>query len=176
MASDIQIDVTVHISDALKDMFGYRTDPVTVPDAIPAPRGAQRTADWQLVSLRRDGQRPLVFVGLPLLDRRCVTDSPAPRCEQALTFYMAQDGTLYARLAFEPSESCPAWPSYRGEPIHDPGDLAALLRKWQPEQCFDKALYDTDTPLTQGSAGPVAARSAFNSMAADCLTLAVLQG
>lgn len=176
MASDTKINVNVYISDALKDMFGCTLGPTEVSDAIVPVAPASDLVDWQALCIRRDGHRPVSFIGLQLLDRRCVDDGMIGQTEQSLTFYLAEDGTIYAGLAFEPSDTCAAWPAYRCQAIHGLGDLAHFLREWRPELCFEKAHQTEKMPSLNLLAGPLAARAAFNSMAAECLTLAVLQG
>lgn len=171
MASQIKINVDVFVSDALKEMFGHQPAPVRLSDVDVAPGPSPGPMTWQHLCLRRDGDRPLTFEGAALLERTCTGVSTNERSQQSLTLYLAADGTVYAGFAFEPGEACPAWPSYRCAPIRSPTDLAQLVNDWCPEACFIPA----SSPV-QRSPGPSAARSAFNAMAADCLTLAVLQG
>jgi len=181
MASDIAINVEVRISDELKSLFGFATDQGQtsqgqVSDDMPPVAQALEPPCWQSFCIRRDGQLPLVFLGLPLLERRCVVDAAAFRTEQMLTLYLSEDGTVYAGLAFEPSETCPARPSYRCQAIHEPADLAHLLREWRPEQWFETAHRNGKRTQHDPWAGLLAARSAFDCIAADCFNPAILQG
>ena len=171
MAHQIEVNVDVYVSDTLKAMFGHKPTSNPLSEG-PAPLSRARSpVTWQDLCLRRDGDRPIMFEGAALLEWTCTGVSAEGRSQQSLTLYLAVDGTVYAGLVFEPGEACPAWPSYRCTPIRSPTDLTQLVHDWSPEACFTPAA----SPGQRGP-GPAAARSAFNAMAADCLTFAVLQG
>lgn len=176
MASDIKIDVTVHVSEMLKAMFGCCNVPEEQPVSPKNEATPDVLADWQTLLLRQDGERPMSFVGMALLQRHCVLEDIPGRIVQTLTIYLAQDRTVIASLTLVPSETCAAWPSFRCQAINSPVDLARFLEAWQPEQCFWQS---TSTKASSNSplvVGPDTARSTFNSMTADCLSPAVLQG
>lgn len=171
MAPERKINVDVHISDTLRKMYdgAPRAPHPSAQTALPLSTSPPR--DWHHLSLRRDGKPPIRFVGTLLFARSCMMQSLKGHAKQSLSIYLAIEGTVYAGLAFEPSEACPAWSSYRCARVHAPTDLAKLFRDWCPEANFFPA------PLSAHcGTGPPAARSAFNAMAADWLTLSVLQG
>lgn len=158
--ADLQPDPVVEIPLTVKT--------ATVETATP------KTASWPEVMLRRDGQRPILFRGLPVFTRSCTAPLLTGTAEQRLTVYLAEGDLLYASLVFEPPADACAHPSHRCQPIHDPDEFEVFLKDWLPELSFE-SVYATGSPHQQYlAAGQVAVRAAFNSMAADCLCKGVL--
>jgi len=92
-----------------------------------------------------------------------------------LAVYLADDDLLYASLVFDPPEAACARPAHHCQPIHDIADFELFLNGWQPELCLD-AIFASDVRHRQNlAASQTAVRSAFKSMAADCLCKGVLQ-
>ena len=179
MGTEIAINVNVTISDELRSLLAAGRGIVAEPDAIAPPlplvpaEPVPAPVNWQDIILRRDGQRPLAFRGLPIVTRHCASDDLPGRAEQTLSLYVAEDRTVYAALAFQPPHTAPARPLHRCQIIRDQDEFEAFLNSWHPELCFEAARVPT---LHQHpAAGPLAVRSAFNSMAADCLCKGMLQ-
>jgi hypothetical protein len=190
MGSDPAITVEVTVSEELRRLLvalrGGKPlkDPATDPtaDLEPEPGGHEpvlraKSAEapfWPEVKLRRDGQHPIIFRGLPVLTRSCKAQIPPGTAEQRLTVYLAEEELLYASLTFEPPQTACAHPSYRCQPIRDRSEFEAFLKAWHPELSFE-TVFATDAQQQQNlAAGQIAVRSAFNTMAADCLCKGVL--
>ena len=180
MRSDIAINVEVTISGELRGLLAAawgvvaERDLIAQADPRSVPAGPlQEPPDWQDITLRRDGQRPLVFRGLTIVIRHCISDDLPGRGEQTLSLYLAEDRTLYAALAFMPPPTAAARPAHRCQLIRDLGEFEAFLNSWHPEMCFET--HRVPASHQHPAAGPLAVRSAFNSMAADCLCKGVLQ-
>jgi hypothetical protein len=176
MGSDIAINVEVTISDELRRLLAEswgeapEPEPIITPDPpIDAPSIA---ADWQDILLRRDGQRPLAIRGLAIMTRRSLIEDPYGAAEQSLSLYLTEDRSVVAALAFEPAQTAPARPAHRCQTIRDQGDLEVFLKEWAPELCFEAPRDQTHHQYP--AAGLLAVRSAFNSMAADCLSKGML--
>lgn len=196
MGSDPVVTVEVTISEELRGLLAIMRgakppiDPLTDPDVDPQPdplakvpltveaalveAAPPKTASWPEVMLRRDGQRPILFRGLPVLTRSCTAPLLPGTAEQRLTVYLAEGDLLYASLVFEPPEDACAHASHRCQPIRDRGEFEVFLKDWLPELSFE-TVFATGSPHQQNlAAGQVAVRAAFNSMAADCLCKGVL--
>jgi len=185
MIAEPVITVEVTITDELRRLWALRVggaglsvrqaDPAQMPaepELTPQAPDLSAVVVWQQIVLRRDGERPLVFRGLPILTRRCVSDKVAGSGEQTLAFYLAEDRTIYASLIFEPPETTPARPAHQCQPIRDQSDLVSFVRGWYPEMSFEAGIaWECHQHL---AAAKSAVRSAFNSMAADCLCKGVL--
>lgn len=171
MGAELAIDIDVRISDELRDLLRQRRPPAR-PDEAPVPVVHRAAApDWQRIVLRQDGGRPMVFRGLPLFQaRRAATEGG----EVALGLFLAEAGDLRANLAILPPEGLAARPIHRALALSEAPALARWLRDCVSEACLDPGLTtDAESRATHASASR-ALRAAFISMAADCLTQAML--
>ena len=181
MVPEPVINVEVTVSDELRHLLacgaGCKRVPVHAldPDVIPSQLepDALLAMEWPHLVLRRDGQRPLVFRGLPFMTRRCTLDAAPWSGEHSLTFYLAEDKTLYASLTFEPPQTASARPTYHCQSILDQSDFARFVRQWFSEMSVGAGVApDSHYHL---AAEEIAVRSEFNFFAADCLCKGVLQ-
>ena len=189
MGSDPAITVEVTVSEELTRLLArMRGDKPALPPADEAGLAPVVTAEpsptveparpessyWPEVTLRRDGQRPIIFRGLPVMSRSCTAQVPPGAAEQRLTVYLTAENQLYASLVFEPPQDACAYPSHRCQPIRDRSEFELFLKDWLPELSFE-TVFATGAQNQQNlAAGQAAVRSAFNSMAADCLCTGVL--
>lgn len=156
-------EVSITISPDLRRLrrgggaTGTIPDPPAIPDephaapppaAAPSPESGDTGAAEAMrafphnarpISLRRDGGRPLRFLGLPLL--RCQTLTRLPDCGQSghpgdaepseaiqrLDVYMDRDGALVVATSVDFRGTVPARPLYRAARVLDPSDLAAFV-------------------------------------------------
>ena len=184
MGSDPAITVEVTISDELRRLLsvlaggtGQRSPeivPEVVGQAVASDPVWTAAADWQEIRLRRDGQRPLTFRGLAVLTRSCLIRDPEGTAEQRLAIYLGQDGTLVASLIYEPPALASARPMHQCRPIEDSSDFELFLKGWHPEHSFETAFAADVHEQKNLAAGQIAARSAFNSLAAECLSKGLL--
>lgn len=181
MVAEPVINVEVTVAEELRRLLAFGAGGVWCSDHAPSPAvspqepapSAPVSLDWPQIVLRRDGQRPLVFRGLPVMIRRCTPDTVVGAGDQTLAFYMAEDRTIYASLTFEPPETAPARPTYHCQKIRSQSDLASFVQGWFPEMSSGAGV----APNSQQhlSAGKSAVRSALNFFAADCLSKGALQ-
>jgi hypothetical protein len=182
MGSDPAITVEVTISEELRGLLALMRDmpaPVALPPGqVVAPAMPDRLdaspVVWPEVRLRRDGQRPMLFRGLPVMSRLCTADLAAGTAEQRLTLYVAEGDLLYASLVFEPPETACARPSHRCQPIRDRDEFELFLKAWHPESHLETVFASGPQHQESLAAGQVAVRSSFITMAADCLSKGVL--
>lgn len=193
MDSDRVVTVEVTVSEELRRLLARMRDDSSamVPGSLvtslvetaiaPTAKLASRSEPakpdpsfWSEIILRRDGQRPIMFRGLPVLSRSCSARVAPGSAEQRLTVYLAEGDLLYASLVFEPPNDACAHPSHRCQPIRDKGEFELFLKDWRPELCFETVFASGAQNQQNLSAGQAAVRSAFNSMAADCLCTGVL--
>jgi hypothetical protein len=117
----------------------YAENTVVPVEVASGPRLAQKL-DWPVVSLRRDGARPMRFPGLVVtsdsqsLDVQ-VAGTPVPVARH-LTLYLTATGESVAHVVCIPSEDQPARPVHRAARVASAEDLAALLRAASPDTCF----------------------------------------
>ena len=178
MAGDPVINVDVMISDELRRLLAFGAGGARVSTVQPAATQAPQqpapevpdTVNWDQIVLRRDGQRPLVFRGLPVLTRNCI--SARGGGEQTLALYLADDRTVYASLTFAPPQTAPARPAHHCQSIQTQSEFVRFVNGWCPEMSFEAgAAPDSHQHL---AADKSAVRSAFNAMAADCLSKGVV--
>ena len=101
-----------------------RANPPERQPAPPAPRLHER------IVLRRDGARPLVFDGLPLLGHR--REDPDSGAAFALSLYLAADGRAVAQLALHPLDPLTAQPVHGVAVIDTAADLGRLIDQFDP--------------------------------------------
>jgi hypothetical protein len=176
----VEVTVSEELRRLLAALLGGRrldestADPVPVVQEPAVQGNSSETPIWPEVKLRRDGQRPLFFRGLPVLTRSCKAQILPGTAEQHLTVYLAEDDLLYASLVFEPPQTACAHPSHRCQPIRDRSEFEMFLNDWHPELSFETVFVTNAGQQQNLAAGQAAVRSAFNSMAADCLCKGVL--
>jgi hypothetical protein len=106
------------------------------PDPALAPR-AERD-DRRRIVLRRDGARPLVFDGLPLIGAAC--DDPDSGARFELAVYVAEPDMAVAQLAMRAPEDGPARDVHHVEPVAAAADLDRLLDGFDPAAALPCAL------------------------------------
>lgn len=128
------------VSSELRRLLAAYRGRVSPPHDTFGPR-AQATIDfldeeapWIPTSLRRDGARPLTFMGL-LVHR---TEVRAPVGTGILEIYATDVGGAVAQVTYEPTEGMAARPVFRARRIDDAGDLRSFLACEVPGLCvFD---------------------------------------
>ena len=131
---DQTLDIEVTISQELRDLLTGRmrseapeiTRPVTVvPEAIvPVSEPG-----WQKIRLRRDGQRPLQFDGLPVVRFSGPLTLGEWDCEQDVALYLDRHGDAYLALALHMPETAPVRPVHQTRRM-DPANAESWLRDW----------------------------------------------
>jgi len=108
-------------------------------EVAPSPRVAQ-APDWPVISLRRDGARPMRFPGLMVTSNVESLDVQVEGISvpvaRHLSLYLTDTGESIAHVACIPSEDQPARPVHHAARVASADDLAALLRAASPETCF----------------------------------------
>lgn len=93
--------------------------------------------------LRRDGARPLRFLGAPLLERTAQGTRSGMRFTLAL--HLVDDGRVAAAVSMVPTTGIEAGAVHRAELLDAPDALRALLERFEPERALpDPALAGTE--------------------------------
>lgn len=161
-------DFTVEIADEMRALWrasrrGLRppvVPPGPTPSLPPAPRSASapppesaRIGLHRRTVLRRDGGRPLVFDGVPLLGHR--HDDTACGARFALSLFLAADGRAVAQLVLEPLDPLTAQPVHGVAIIDTAADLGRLLAHFDPSAALPCPL-----GMDEAEAAAVQARAA----------------
>lgn len=154
-ATQLKPDINVQISDVMRSMFHGRVPVVLdkiAPSVIapsvrePADRSkpmAQDVAGWERIVLRRDGRRPLRFLGLLLWSMAQQT----PRAGTVtLDLFLGSGGEIYAHGSITPSSVFPAREVMIGHRIDTVCAMEEFLSACSPEHCI---LAHPDTNLQQ---------------------------
>lgn len=132
--------IGIRISETLRDIFGKHSvfpqadvsvKTAKVESGLPSLQ-AQIT-DWQLHVLRRDGQRPLRFMGLRLMSwEQNVQDGT----RLFLDLYTAVDGSVIAHYAINPSNVIAAREVLKGQDIPNVDVMKEFLTSCAPDACL----------------------------------------
>ena len=102
----------------------------------PPPRGsaAADLAPMAPTRLRRDGMRPLRFMGAPLLERSARGSGSGMTF--SLSLHLVEDGRVAAALSVSPAAEIEAGEVHRAELLEEPDALRALLDGFEPERAL----------------------------------------
>lgn len=110
---------------------------MTLPVDDPLAKG-QPGPPVHRIRLRRDGTRPLVFDGVPVIELRRrigVPGTDAPAAELALAFFLGPGpDDLVAQVVCRPLGVAALRPIHRAERISDAGEFARFLAGFRPDQ------------------------------------------
>lgn len=104
--------------------------PAAAPEPVADRPAATRPDERRRIALRRDGRRPLLIEGAPLLSTALDDDETGARV--ALALYLAADGSAAASLTLEPPPGAPARSVHLADRIDAPEELRRLLDRLDP--------------------------------------------
>lgn len=144
---EMEAGPSVTISPAMRALFAEMKarlspddapGPVATAAARPEPlTGAPRSAApgaAPIVSLRRDGARPLRFRGAPILRRDRLAGEGGMRFSLAL--YLSDAGEVIAAAAARPEDGRDAAEVHVAEALAEPDSLPRLLARFAPEDAL----------------------------------------
>lgn len=139
----------------------YHASPAETVPANPGPAGP----GWTRLRLRRDGQRPLIFQGMLIMEMNCRSQ---PDDLMSVALYTDDAGSLFAAASCHPGLHVAALPVHRSRKVSSAGDYADFLAECRPAACLcpHPARQTEETPPIHDIV--LAMQSAFDRMIQDC--------
>ncbi|MDX8355838.1 hypothetical protein [Cognatiyoonia sp. IB215182] len=108
MSRSTDIDVSVTIAPELRSILaarhnvtegsGYFLQSVSQRPGSDERSKKSNLPEWKQIRLRRDGARPITFLGVEVLIFRGPISISGLKCEQEITLYLNQDGHFFVAL------------------------------------------------------------------------------
>ena len=165
------VDVSVSISQEMRDLRNSAAA-LRAPSQLHLEQGVNRfdgrQKRAQSIRLRRDGKRPLQFLGCLLFQASEQWAHHEISFDHTFSLYTDDAHRIIAALTLQPNGDMPMRPAHWVEVTQDQGALQSLANRWC-DHVLASAMSSNRTASIQD------ARSAFHSMTAHSLRVALPQ-